>query len=535
MEFFAIISIISIATLVLLLYCELKRDLMFFQQNSYRPERYMRWLRQSGDSTSYKRLIAIFILLFSLAAFRAHGFAAICTTFFAIVVSVGLIKKKYKKPLAITKRIKRMFIVLILEVLVFTAAALCASFFGLFGAVQPLYTVVIVLLLFYCLSHFLVFAAYYILQPVEKNINRKFYRAAQEKLASMPDLKIIGITGSYGKTSTKHYLYRILSESFETLMTPGSYNTTLGVVRTVNEQLKSYHQVFIAEMGAKQTGDIKEICDLVHPSMGILTSVGPQHLETFKSIENVVATKFELIDSLPSDGIAILNNDYELIANRVVDNCKAIRYSCGESGCDYEVVDIEYNVSGTRFKLKCPDGNIITLETQLLGRHNIANLVGAVIVALNLGMSQDKIRYSVSHIEAVEHRLSIRRIANGLTILDDAFNSNPIGASMAVEVLSGMNTGRRIIITPGMIELGEEQYQQNYEFGRKIAAGKIDYVAVVGQYNKNAITEGLLAEGQKESTVLHFDSFLEANAWMVAFAKPGDVVLIENDLPDTFK
>ena len=147
-------------------------------------------------------------------------------------------------------------------------------------------------------------SACWLLSPVERHINRHYYRDAEHRLQAMPGLKVIGITGSYGKTSTKHYLETILSEHFDVLMTPGSYNTTMGVIRTVREYLKPYHEVFIVEMGAKQRGDIKEICDLVHPGIGIITAVGEQHLESFKSIENVQATKFELVDSLPAGGLA---------------------------------------------------------------------------------------------------------------------------------------------------------------------------------------------------------------------------------------
>ena len=136
---------------------------------------------------------------------------------------------------------------------------------------------------------------------------------------------MIGITGSYGKTSTKHYLNRILSEQFEVCMTPGSFNTTMGVIRTIREYLKPYDTVFICEMGAKQPGDIKEICDLVHPSVGIITAVGEQHLESFKTIENVQRTKFELIDSLPADGLAIVNDDFEWVANRKVSDVECVR------------------------------------------------------------------------------------------------------------------------------------------------------------------------------------------------------------------
>ncbi len=537
MLIYNILAIAASVLMILVLIFEFRRDLMMFQQNSYRPERYLKWLRQSADSTSYTRLTAIFLFLFSMAGFTVAKVAVACISIFALVAGTSLARKKYKKPLVMTRRALRLYVTMWILAAIIVGLVLLAVYSGLLGHAEPLFAVATTLTGIYCLSHGMLLTANALLQPVEHHINRRFYNAARDRLAAMPDLKVIGITGSYGKTSTKHYLYRILSEYTETLMTPGSYNTTLGVVRTVNEYLKPYHRIFIVEMGAKQRGDIREICDLVHPSVGIITAVGPQHLETFGSEENVRDTKFELADALPADGTAVLNNDYPLIASRQVDNCRVIRYSC-DTACgsaQYVAKDIEYHPDGTKFVLLTPDHGDLTFETVLLGEYNIANLTGAIAVALLLGVPVDTIRYSVSRIEAVEHRLSIRRPGNGLTILDDAFNSNPAGASMAVSVLGGMKTGRRIIITPGMIELGERQYELNAELGRQIARAGIDYVAVVGTYNRDAITEGLTSAGVAADDILYFNTFLDANAWMVAFARPGDVVLIENDLPDTFK
>jgi hypothetical protein len=187
-----------------------------------------------------------------------------------------------------------------------------------------------------------------LLIPVEKHIQQGFINDAKRILREMPDLKIVGITGSYGKTSTKHYLTRILSEQFETVMTPGSFNTPMGVVRTIREYLKPFHQIFVCEMGAKQKGDIEEICNIVHPDMGIITAVGPMHLETFKNIETVCATKFELADAIPATGFVAINNDFEPCKNRVVSNTKGIRYGVSDTeGCDYRATNVRYTPSGT--------------------------------------------------------------------------------------------------------------------------------------------------------------------------------------------
>lgn len=532
-----ILYAITAALALFNLWMELLRDLMMLQQNSYRNERYTRWLKASADTTSGWRLgglVVFFICLFPMAS---HNGAILLTGLFSLMHGVSLwrARRGYKLPLKATPRVRRLegtLIVLSLAVIV-AALALSHTLSGC-EAVDTLYVVAATALGLYCGSHLLVMGANLLLKPWENAINRGYYNDAARRLAEMPDLKVIGVTGSYGKTTTKHYLHRILSEEFDTLMTPGSYNTTLGVVRTVREMLKPYHQVFICEMGAKQNGDIREICELVKPSAGIITAVGPQHLESFKTIENVQSTKFELADAIPADGLVLVNNDFEKIADRPVKNCRCERYAVDRpEGADWYAEDIVYTPRGSSFTaVRRSDGHRLALASKLVGACNISNLLAAVAMAKELGMSDEKIRRAVEKIEQVEHRLSIKRIPGGLTIIDDAFNSNPVGSRMALDVLGGM-PGKRILVTPGMIELGERQYELNEAFGRH-AADCCDIAIIVGHYNREAIASGLESGGFKEG--LHkVDSFKEAQALLTKLASAGDTVLYENDLPDTFK
>lgn len=512
---------------------ELRRDLMMLQQNSYRAERYRRWLSQSGDTTATMRLCGMAVFLVTLVAWTGSNWGMGVMMLFACICSTSLLRARYKKPLVWTNRAKRIFSVEIILCVAVCAAAILA--FG--NDVQArVFVATVALTGLYCASHIITLAALWILGPVERHINRRYYNDAARRLASMPDLKIIGITGSYGKTSTKHYLHRILSEHFETLMTPGSFNTTLGVVRTVREHLKPYHEVFIVEMGAKNIGDIKEICDLVHPEAGIITAVGEQHLESFKTIENVQRTKFELADAIPSDGVVVLNNDFEYVANRPVTNTRSVRYAVKQyDHADWHAEDIQADSSGTTFTAVGPDGERLRLHTRLLGECNISNLLAAVIMARQLGVPDERIRYGVERIEPVEHRLSVKRTPGGVTILDDAFNSNPAGSAMALDVLAMMQGGRRIVVTPGMIELGDRQEEANREFGRHISRAA-DIALVVGQYNRDAICAGITESGQFDEASLHTpDTFAQAQQLLGTMLKPGDTVLYENDLPDTFK
>ena len=511
---------------------EYQRCLMMLQQNSYRSERYRRWLRQSADSTSVTRLVGMAVFLVAMVTWSTTDWSMAMMMLFGLLNVVALSRVKYKKPLVWTARVKRLY-----GVMAALSAALIAAavlIFGNSGALDRLFAATVAVTGLYCASHMVTLAALALLAPVEKRINRRFTDDARRILRSMPDLKIIGITGSYGKTSTKHYLQRILSESFDTLMTPGSFNTPLGVVRTVREHLKPYNEVFIVEMGAKNIGDIKEICDIVNPSIGIVTAVGEQHLESFKTIENVQRTKFELIDALPADGLAVVNDDFPFAANRPVDNVEVVRYAIRDTaGATVTARDIAYDSRGTSFTIAGPDWEM-RLHTHLVGECNISNLMAAVVTARHLGVPDEKIRIAVDHIEQVEHRLNLKRTPGGITIIDDAFNSNPTGSAMALDVLASMTGGQRIIITPGMIELGDRQEELNRAFGRKIAECA-DTVIVVGHYNRDAILEGIAEGSMAQERVMMADTFSEAQAMLTSMAKAGDTVLYENDLPDTFK
>lgn len=519
-------------TLSLIICCaavlaEFSRTLMLVQQNSYRIDRFNRSLRLSGDSVSTAKLLTYIAAFFGMVHYVSNTAAVAIVGAWMLAMFIRQVRKQktYKHPLVWTPRVRRIFSTMAaLTALLAAGLSLCST--GQWSAARGY---CLLLALVWLKADWVADTALWLLKPVENHINRRFINDAKRIIASMPQLRVIGITGSYGKTSTKHYLYRILSEEFAVCMTPGSFNTTLGVVRTIREHLKPYDQFFICEMGAKQPGDIKEICDLVHPEIGIVTAVGPQHLESFKSIENVQRTKFELIDSLPENGLAVINNDFEYIANRPINNVAAVRYAVNpREATSFSVRNVRYTPSGTDFTVVGPDTEL-ALHTRLLGECNVSNLISAVIVALHLGMTPEKIAAAVEQIEQVEHRLSVKRTPGGLTILDDAFNSNPAGSAMALDVLKAM-PGRRFVITPGMIELGDRQEELNEEFGRKIAQSA-DIAIVVGQYNRQAIVAGI-GQGIEVHTV---DTFPQTQTILMEKAKAGDAVLYENDLPDTFK
>lgn len=513
-----------------------KYDLQMFQQNSYRLGRYWRWLR--GNMGSAWRLVDVAALFLMMAVLLYYPMAALAVALVALAKIPIILRRKAKKPLVFTHRVWRLYSLCAgIAVGAITALAICLGNKTLFTNYNGVQITIASILLINILSWVVVMVADVILMPVEYMIRQRYINDAKRILRSMPDLRIIGVTGSYGKTSTKHYLQRILSEEYDTLITPGSFNTPMGVVRTIREQLKPYNQIFICEMGAKQVGDIKEICDIVHPSVGIVTAVGPMHLETFKSIDNVCRTKFELVDALPADGYAVINNDSEPCAARATTNVKTFRYGVtSREGCDYYARNVHYSASGTTFTVTGPDGLMFDVETRLLGECNVSDLLGAIVIALQSGMNPAKIRSAVASIMPVEHRLSIRRIPGNITVIDDAFNSNPAGARMAADVLAHFRDGRRILITPGMVELGDSQQQLNREFGEYVASGdRADIIIVVGATNRDAIVDGVKTAGFNPDSLIIANDFNEAQKLLQPLLRPGSTVLYENDLPDSFK
>ena len=502
----------------LLFFCATMRySVQMFQQNSYRVARYNRWLRTTGEWLSRPNLVAVL----SAVAFAIYPHWGVMLFFglWMLVIAIAEYSIHYKVPVVYTMRVKRLMA---------TRIILSAAIVTVTHIFAVNYTLVAMMLL--TLDYWTIVADL-INKPMEAAITRWYYNDAKRILRSMPHLTIIGITGSFGKTSTKHFLHRVLSERYNVLMTPGNFNTTLGVVRTIREHLKPHHEVFIVEMGAKQRGDIKEICDLVCPSMGIVTSVGEMHLETFGSVESVALTKFELIDALSAGGFGIVNIDSEAAYDHIKKGGIAVKtYGIDNSEADYRAADVIYTPQRTTFTFK--DGDY---ATHLLGRGNILNITAALAIAEHMGISVEARRRAVRQIEQVEHRLSMRT-NGGITILDDAYNSNPTGARMALEVLSGFETkGARYVVTPGFVEMGAKQYDNNRAFGADIAHSKADAVIVVNEVNREAITSGLKDGGYDMAKVATVASFKEAMAELQPRLKAGDVVLYENDLPDSFK
>ena len=509
--------------------------LHMLQLESYQLDGYVRWLkknhsRQSGALTIGVGATAAYYVLWLILRVFLSATASEITAGIISLVGFGLMAvmldhalhmQPEKKPLSYTPRMKRLYAAL--TVIALLAALLITSVFKLPGYIL------------FVTVPYLPLAAGALMKPIEKKISDYYLQDAKRKLEAHPDLIKIGITGSYGKTSTKFILATILSEKFDVLATPSSFNTPMGLTRVIREQLEDHHQVFLAEMGARHVGDIKELVELVHPKMGLLTSVGEQHLETFGNIETVANTKFELIEGLPKDGAAFFAADGAWV-DRLYERATCEKFITGTQGMglDMKAEDIAVGAEGSVFTLADKrTGEKIECRTKLLGRHNIANIVLACMVARYLGLTMEEIARGVSKIQPVEHRLQLLPGANGMTIIDDAFNSNPVGALSALDVLSAFEGRRRVVVTPGMVEQGEKEDEINRRFGAQMA-NKCDEAILVGKKHTQPIVEGLRAGGMTDEHIHVTASLDEATAVLGQIGRANDVVLFENDLPDNY-
>ena len=492
------------------------RLLHYFQLESYQLPGYWRSVRRSMTRAV---MPTVAVAAAGVGATVLHAMAIVRM---ALIFSLSTVlflqagREKAKKPFVVTERVKRL--IAVHAVTAFLVALIALAVSPVLGYLVPAFEAALIALAAVCAA------------PVEKRINRQFVDDAKARLDARPELIKIGITGSYGKTSTKFLLRDILSVRYNVLATPSSFNTTMGVTRVIREQLTGSHQVFIAEMGARHVGDIRELVELVRPTMGLITSVGPQHLDTFGTIERVRDTKYELIDGLPQDGTAIFARD-GAICEELYARCPLEKkYMPGDL---IAASDVTVGPWGSRFTLEDKEtGEKVACQTRLLGEHAIANLLLCCTAARCLGLTLDEIAQGVARCQPVEHRLQLLDGGAGITIIDDAFNANPVGAKAALRVLGGF-PGRRIIITPGMVELGGEEDAFNAAFGEQMAAC-VDEAILVGRRHVQPIVDGLLRAHFPQEHIHVVGSLEESTKVLHGMMKPGDVVLYENDLPDNY-
>lgn len=521
--------IISLIPALVYIIIDSLKAFQILQQNWYNDgNRYLKWIK-----TNFKKVFIsydlIIIAIYFIGNYINNNILIILFSIYYCIITIFLKNEhkneQTKKPLDITKRIKRLLCTTIIIYLIIILT-ICLNYNN---ESIKIYYLIIGLCIYF--NYIIVFIANIINIPIEKLVYLYYKTKAQKKLKSMNKMEVIGITGSYGKTSTKNVLNQILSEKYITLKTPQNFNTNYGLIRTINEYMDKFNDYFIAELGAFRKGDIKQRADLVKPKYGILTKIGAAHLETFGSQENIVNGKFELIESLPENGCAILNKDDNLQTSYTIKNkCNVLWYAIENKTADVYANNIKYSKNGTEFDAYI-NKNKYTFKTKLLGSKNIYNILAAITLANYLNVSIEQIKKGILKIKPVEHRLELKSYGK-INYIDDAYNSNPIGSEMAIEVLNLM-PGKKIVITPGMVELGNKQYEYNYEFGKKIAP-VADLTILIGEKQTKPIQDGLNSMKYDKNKIITINDVKEAIKIAQNYFDSEVYILLENDLPDIF-
>lgn len=537
----------SIIGAILMILIMLKQ-IHIMQLNSYNLDQQIIWYKKNTKLLAMHYVLffstIILPLIMAIAAFDMRKIVSLAgmlllLIFYPILLLIILIEnlpRKQKKKLIFTNRIKRLIVI---NILVYGLWFLLSFRSG------DILVIVLFALMGVALCPLLNFVSFLISLPIENALRHKFMNEARDILVKHDDLYVIGITGSFGKTSVKYYLNSLLKNKYSVCMTPESFNTPMGATLTIKNDLRNIDDIFICEMGARRIGDIKEICDIVSPSACIITDVGDMHLDTFKNIENVKNTKFELFDSVIGsdkviskfDKIILLNGDNELIRNKVSEydiSNKNIYFYGLDSDNDFYAKDISHNEDFMSFTLTSKNNlfSDVTFETRLLGKYSIKNLVASISFAMLLGVDEGSMKKTVANILPVPHRLQLLSNDKNNLIIDDAYNSNLNGAKNAVDALGTFKDYVKVIITPGMVELGDKQWYENNVFA-EYASSLVDYAIVVGNTNRDALKTGFEKNLNSENVIL-IDKVEEAIFYARNNISGKKVILLENDLSDNY-
>lgn len=497
------------------------------QASGYKSGKLLGWLRRKNNLAQTRLSLLSFSCLLSCAVislcfyFAGNWSSLIGLTAYVIFFILYLYsdaKIALKSPATPTPRFRRLAVVfwLICAVLVYVAVTLLN--FADYVWAQPLFTSLkyCTLAVFAAAVYPLVCLANCITLVYEIPKNKSYVKKAKQKLASS-EIKVVAITGSYGKTTVKHLLCEMLQTKNKVLATPRSYNTPLGIAKTVNGANLADYDILIAEMGARNVGDIAELCELCPPDYSAITGICPQHLESFKTLENVVRAKGEII-SATAEKCYISADCFDYFA----DSTGAI------VKCDC-VSGVIADGTGTSFTLTL-GGEARMVKTKLLGAHSAYNIGLCASMAFGLGLSLDEIADVIPSLGFVEHRLQLIE-SNGVNILDDGYNSNVVGAKAALEVLRTLS-GKKIVVTPGLVELGVLEESENKALGAQLVG--FDKVILVGETLVTAVKSGYTENGGDSEKLVIVPTLAGAQDVIKDVIEKGDSVLFLNDLPDIY-
>ncbi len=485
--------------------------LNIFQQAHYKYKRLKKYHKVYIKNNAFVILSIFFIQLENNKIFIYIG------VFLLLINLILLINNLFKKivKLRITKRIIRLSInQIILSILMFL----------IFHKINNLYLYILNILL-----PILLLINHLSLLPIEKYINNKYIKRAKSIISNNPNLITIMITGSFGKTTIKNILYEIIKKDYITVSTPKSYNTELGICKVINESVNNSTEILILEAGAAELGDLKKICEIVKPDICVISEIGNQHLETFKTIENIIKEKFSIVEYIKEDGYVILNNDNINIKDKELINIKTDHIK--------RITKEDTNIISHLPKLSFSYKNKI-IRTSLLGVHNITNILLAlevikVLKYKNIIIKDTDIINRIENIKPIKNRLEYKkRIINNINIniYDYSYNSNYNGFKNAIELLK-LSKNKKIIITPGLVELGIKSKEYNEEIGHLMARVFNDIYLVKSEATKY-LEEGLKIENKEYYLC---EKFIDAYNNIIKQEEETIDLLIENDVPDIYK
>lgn len=523
----------------------------FYQIEEYMSRRFYLWLRRAPHYLLPKRALGAWFLGTAIAVVLGeapNGALPLLIMFVAALAAIAPEREgEIKKPLVRTGRVNRMM----------AAASICAALAAgtssalALNAIEELGTLRFAPIaiatsgfVLFLLAPIWLTLGNLILQPFESYRRRRYLSAARSVLnATKP--KIVGITGSYGKTTTKDFLRDILSLRYRTYATPKSYNTLMGISLAINRDLVDDFRTeyFISEMGAYVPGEIDRICQLTPPDIAVVTEIGPQHLERFGSLENVMCAKYEIIKNLKQDGVGVFNRDNPYIREMIAKGHPQTRLSVSRDldldeahreNVTWIATDAEERLDGLRFTVThVASGEQAQLSTPVIGEHNITNLLLCVAVAFHEGIPLRDIAIRIGALKSAESRLVRQTTASGITIINDAYSANPKGIVSALKVLGMHKDGKRLLITPGMIELGDLQDRENRKLG-VLATEYATDIILIGREQTRPVLEGIHSTEYDTGRVHVYETLAESVAWYRQNLRANDTVLFLNDLPDTY-
>ncbi len=522
----------------------------FYQIEEYMSGRYLRWILSQRDRILPTRSLAAWFIGLALAFLMGEAPGSILPIIIAILAALiasipqseGEIKKQFNRTQRVSRIIATAFIVSSLGYIILYA--IISSFSLPEVRVIPVAITSTIGLIVFLLAPIWLTIGNVLMTPVESYIRGQYLKQARQTVENI-NPKVIGITGSYGKTTTKNFLRDIMSVRYRTYATPKSYNTLMGVSLAINRDLTDDYstEFFISEMGAYVPGEIARICQLTPPDISIVTEVGPQHLERFGSLENVKIAKYEIITNLTPDGVGVFNWDNDYIKWMVAQGYPNTRLTVSreltfeeakEQQVTWIATNIDETLAGLSFTIiHVETGEKADITTAVVGEHNVTNLLLSIAVAYHEGIPLRDIAFRIRTLQPAESRLVTQTSNNGITIINDAYSANPKGIVSALKVLGMYQTGKRLLITPGMIELGELQESENHKLGQ-IATQYATEIILIGKQQTKPIYQGIQSTDFDMQHVQIVEELSEAVTWYQGNLKAGDTVLFLNDLPDTY-